>query len=356
MKKYFEISDKTEIYVYCPAGIVTGGAELLHQLVDVVNRNGGNAFIVYYGGAPRQIPDDYKKYNIKLCDAAVDAKENIVVIFEGYFKKLFELKNAQVLLWWLSVDNYFFCQSANLAISDLIKFNFLLAAKVFIKRCIMTILGRREKYIFSLKKLSKNTLVRCNGYQSEYARDFLEKKHFENIYPLKDFINPEHVFDESLLDKKNDAVIYNPKKGIKFTRKLIKAAPDLNWKPIQNMSRAEVINCLKTSKVYIDFGYHPGKDRLPREAAMNGCCIITGKLGSAGFYGDIPIDESELKFSQSKKDIPRIIAKIRYELANYKIEINKFKKYRESIANEKKDFEAQVEGLLGISWGATNLE
>lgn len=354
MKKFFEISDETKIYVYCPAGIVTGGAELLHQLVDVVNRNDGNAFIVYYGDSPHQIPDDYKKYNIKLCDTVMDSKENVVVIFEGCFKKLFELKNAQVLLWWLSVDNYFLCQASNLAVFDLIKFNFLLAVKVFIKRSIKTVLGCREKYIFSLKKLSKNKLVRCNGYQSEYAKDFLEKKGFSNVYSLKDFINSEHFFDETLVNKKKNVVLYNPKKGIKFTKRLMKSAPDISWKPIQNMSRAEVINCLKTSKVYIDFGYHPGKDRLPREAAMNGCCIITGKLGSAGFYGDISIDEREFKFSQRKRNIPEIISKIRFELANYESEIKKFQNYRDCISKEKEEFEMQVKELFKCSARSRN--
>ena len=27
--------------------------------------------------------------------------------------------------------------------------------------------------------------------------------------------------------------------------------------------------------IYLDFGYHPGKDRMPREAALFNNCIIT---------------------------------------------------------------------------------
>lgn len=352
--QFFNIDSGTKVFVYCPAGVVTGGAELLHQLVDVVNRNGGDAFIVYYGDKSHTIPDDYKKYTVKIAESVVDSGENIIVIYEGYFKKLFEIKNAQVLLWWLSVDNYFICQANNLAVLDLIRFSPLFAFKILAVRCMKTLLGKREKYIFSLRQLAENRLVKCNGYQSEYAKNFLNEKGFKNIYPLKDFINDEHSFDERLLDKKKDIAIYNPKKGIKFTRKLISAAPDIKWKPIQNMSRAEVIECLQTSKVYVDFGYHPGKDRLPREAAMNGCCIITGKLGSAGFYGDIPIDESEFKFSQSKKDIPLIISKIRFELSNYKAEIMKFKEYRSCISREKSEFEAQAKELFKISGGGGN--
>ena len=347
-KGCFNVSENTKVFVYCPAGTVTGGAELLHQLVDVLNKNGGNAFIVYYGSAPHAVPDDYKKYNVQISDGIVDAAEHIIVIFEGYFEKLFEIRNAQVLLWWLSVDNYFLCQSSNLALKDLLGFDFILGMKMLVKRSAKALLGKRERCIFSLKELSASPLVRCNAYQSEYAKDFLEKKRFKNVQPLKDFINSEHRFEESLLDKKKDIVLYNPKKGMKFTRRLIQSAPDIAWKPIQNMSRSEVIDCLRTSKVYIDFGYHPGKDRLPREAAMNGCCIITGKKGSAGFYGDIPIDEHEFKFSQRASDIPKIVSKIRFELENYETEIMKFQHYRDCIAREKEEFENQARGLFGL--------
>ena len=33
-------------------------------------------------------------------------------------------------------------------------------------------------------------------------------------------------------------------------------------------------------QVYIDFGHHPGQDRLPREAVQCGCVVITGTRGS----------------------------------------------------------------------------
>ena len=45
----------SNIYVLCPGNVVTGGPELLHQLVDTLNCNGKNASIVYY-------PFDYAFY------------------------------------------------------------------------------------------------------------------------------------------------------------------------------------------------------------------------------------------------------------------------------------------------------
>ena len=49
------------------------------------------------------------------------------------------------------------------------------------------------------------------------------------------------------------------------------------------MTPEQVVDLMSESKVYIDFGNHPGKDRIPREAVINGCCVITGVRGSARF-------------------------------------------------------------------------
>ena len=46
---------------------------------------------------------------------------------------------------------------------------------------------------------------------------------------------------------------------------------------------------LQRSKIYIDFGPHPGMDRIPREAALAGCLVITNSEGAAGFQSDVPI-------------------------------------------------------------------
>ncbi len=40
---------------------------------------------------------------------------------------------------------------------------------------------------------------------------------------------------------------------------------------------------MRKAKLYIDFGYHPGKERMPREACLLDCCLIIGKDGSAKY-------------------------------------------------------------------------
>ena len=69
-----------------------------------------------------------------------------------------------------------------------------------------------------------------------------------------------------------------------------------NFIPIQGMSSIEVANLLESAKIYIDFGNHPGKDRLPREAVLSGCCIITNSKGSAKNSVDICISKKYKRY------------------------------------------------------------
>lgn len=117
---------------------------------------------------------------------------------------------------------------------------------------------------------------------------------------------------------------------MEFTKKLINSAPDLTWIPIENLTTEGVKNLLCESMVYIDFGNHPGKDRFPREAAICGCCIITGKRGSAKYFEDIPISDY-YKFDEDESLIPQIIDKIRFCLTNFEEESLNFKEYKDFI-------------------------
>ncbi len=345
----FQISPDTKIFVYCPSGIVTGGAELLHQLCDVINRNGRNAFIVYFGKDKPSVPSEYSKYNIKIAETIIDDPQNIVVIYEGIFDYAFKVKYAQLLLWWLSVDHFFYCQNEKLSLYDYFKWKPIYALKVFYKR-IIWLLKMRNTFKNNFRLSDLNKLSALHAFQSEYAKDFLIKNHFGRMTSLKDYINLEHIKPININNREN-YILYNPKKGIKFTQKLMRKSPNLQWIPIQNMSRNEVTELMRKSKVYVDFGYHPGKDRLPREAAINGCCIITGRLGSAFFWEDISIDRC-YKFNQANKDVYDIINRLEYIINNYEVEIDNFYSYRNRILQEKEAFERDTSRIFNLSKGS----
>ena len=114
------------------------------------------------------------------------------------------------------------------------------------------------------------------------------------------------------------------------------------------MTSSEVEECLSEAKVYIDFGEHPGKDRIPREAAVCGCCVVTGRRGAAGNDVDVPI-HPRYKFADRLENIPAILDCIRRLLAEYPQRIADFAAYRASIRKEKALFEREVEVALTFS-------
>lgn len=342
-----KIFQDTKIYVPCPAGSVTGGAELLHQLVSYLNEHGRDAYIVYFEtihSADKRVPSDYSQYKIKVADEVENASHNIEVIYEGIYDTIYDHPDTQKVLWWLSVDNFYLCSQSFLSPFDYIEFDRKRGLKLLYKTLKHLLLLRNEfKEKISIKELS--TLKAVNAYQSEYAQAFLLAHNFPNVVPLKDYINIDHC--KAFSKNRDDIVLYNPKKGLEFTQRLISAAPDIQWVPLQGMSRKELIEVIKKAKVYIDFGYHPGKDRLPRECAMNGCCVITGKRGSAAFFEDVSVID-KYKFDERTANIDDIISTIRWTLNNYETTIDDFQYYRASIAYEKEEFEAQIRRLFDI--------
>jgi len=298
MIEKLHIKECTKIYVACPSNSATGGPELLHQLVRELVNFGFDAYMYYYGRTENKSPihDAYMYYDNKFVSSIEDTRDNIIIVPETNTGLIYQYNKIQKIIWWLSVDNYFYFLSSNSKIKRSIKY-----------------------LLYNLKLYPKEKIYRFNKkdkimhfVQSEYAKQMLENKGIKNYFFLGDYLNMlfiEQQINYSNMQKEN-IVIYNPKKGIEFTKLIMAEAKNIKFIPIENMTRDEVSNLLLKAKVYIDFGNHPGKDRIPREAAISGCCVITGRDGSAKFYEDIPI-ENEFKYDSKVKNIPLIIKKIK---------------------------------------------
>lgn len=89
------------------------------------------------------------------------------------------------------------------------------------------------------------------------------------------------------------------------------------------MRPEQVMKTMDESMMYIDFGNHPGKDRIPREAALRDCIILTSTNGSAHNELDVPI-ASEFKFDinmscemMEKTVIEKISKALHFNIENY---------------------------------------
>lgn len=319
------------IYVVAPAYFKTGGTELAHQLVHFYNQQGIDATIAYVGAKQYENPLNpaFTQYVTSWVyfELITDSEENVVIFPETCTEYLLKFKSAQKIIWWMSVDNYLSAVSAKMLISLA---GILRAAKAMVLGGYFKRRSKKKKGVYS-----------ADGhlYQSEYAKRFLEKLGAKNILPLSDYINDSY-FVKTETEKQNN-VMYNPKKGYRFTRKIISKSPQLHWVPIENMTTQEVAELCRKSKVYIDFGNHPGKDRFPREAAISDCCVITGKRGAAENDIDVRI-KSKYKFQDKRKNISAIIKTIEECLNNYEECISDFEEYRKAIKAEKKAFEADA--------------
>ncbi|MDZ4949061.1 hypothetical protein GNF28_13145 [Clostridium perfringens] len=334
-----KINKSGKIIIVCMPDFATGGTELLHQLAYKLKKRNFNVYMYYVfsNNNPNPVADRFKKYDINFLYDIEDIKENIVIIPEIYTTLYNNINNARKVVWWLSVDNYY------KSLSGKNRKYFKNKVKLILNKITHKNKYKVEKYLgmnFNLENANCINLV-----QSQYAYEFLKNLRKEKIYYLSDYLNDEFLKSINCNSEKKDIVLYNPAKGFEFTKKLIEKSKGIEFLPICNMSPKEVRELLQKSKVYIDFGNHPGKDRFPREAAICGCCIITGKDGSAKYYKDIPILD-EYKYEANNDNIPLILNKIHQCLTEYDKKISDFKYYRDHILIQEKIFDDEIDFIF----------
>lgn len=309
IRKY--MNSKIEVLILCPGG-ATGGIELLHQLVKAINESDPrmDAKLMYTDLQSRGNDPEYKDYNTPYVYHNYKLNDTQTVIFPEIYAHLTNLKRwcgVQKVIYWESVDNYF-------------------------KTCPKDLLGKFPDNTFHI-------------VQSQYAYEFLINKYRipdKNIMFVTDYLNGIFLSTKKRRFKRLPQVIYNPKKDT-FVKKLIEYMHDIKFVPIENMNREEVIRLMYKSMLYVDFGTHPGKDRMPREAAMCGCCILTSLNGAARNPVDIKIKDVYKINCNNESNFELICDMIRIILNNYESYSMDFNSYRTSISDEPEEFKYQVQ-------------
>ena len=286
-----------KIYVKTPTTVTAGGIEALYQLIDAINSLGGNGIALFERTTYDLIHEKYKHYKIQytFIDQIEDKSENMVIYPEVWTSYLNQYQNVKKAIWWLSVNNN----------------------------------GS------SFGEFNNNNIY--HFYQSYFAMNYLYGRNTSKVLPLFDYISERYLKQSFDIAEQKNIVSYNPAKGSDRTAQIMNLNPDIEFVPITGMTEDQIIELLKQSKVYIDFGHHPGKDRIPREAAHLGNCIITNKDGAAKFYGDIPInDEYKIENLEDTKTL------FRKCFDDYENTIKDFDLYRSFIKNQKEEFFIQV--------------
>ena len=314
-----------------PGNVSTGGVECLHYLVHILRSLGEDARIVYFPfNKDFMIPSAYKDYDVCV-GKYEDVPNQLIILPEIYPMLANQIKYAQPAIWWLSVDNFLERRHINL-MHDKIR---------YLKKVM-----KGQRPFFGVRQLSERIQHYCQSY---YAYEFLcqegiaSKKLYEPIN--QNFLDIDLGKLSPGLNRVNE-ILFNPVKGKKITDSLIRKFPNWKFTPLQNMTRSELSAKFLSAKIYIDFGHHPGRDKLPREAAIQGCCLITGVLGSAQNDVDIPIPRKykvDVASSRYEHDFAILVNEI---FSNYNQSYQDFSSYHLDILSQPVDFRRQILEIL----------
>ncbi len=304
--------------------MVTGGPEALHQLVAHMRELGLPAFIVYLPfNQVAETPLPYKKYQAPVAFYE-DAAGDLIIFPEVHPSLAMRVQYAQAALWWLSLENFLERRHVSV-LRDKIR---------YLKRVI-----KGDRPLFGAASLKK--LIHFS--QTEHSTQYLRSCSIEPV-PLIDSINEDFLTDRYLdkIDHKQNVILYNPTKGKKVTAELIRDNPEWEFIPLKGLNPQQLSEKLYHAKLYIDFGHHPGRDRMPREAAMHGCCLITGILGSAGNAIDLPIPQ-KYKLDSSQPDFLSLFKSLATDvMVNFDSHYRQFDDYRIWLKNEPEIFKQQI--------------
>ena len=329
-----KIYPETKIFIISPGNIHSGGPELVHQLASQLLKMDYNVYMFYLPANANFDPADpvdpyYKKYHIPFVRNLDIDHKNIMIVPESSSLNLYVSTKIRRIMWWMSVDNY---------INNLCN---------ILKKFKQNPLESTMPKFFYFDEEDNNIE---HWVQSDYAKIFIKKNGIvdKQIYRVRDYLNEAFLQRASHVDvtQKENIVAYNPVKGFEFTQKLLKVAPEIKWQAIRDMTPEEVQQLLARAKVYIDFGNHPGRDRIPREAAVSGCCVLTGRRGAAANPNDIAIDDS-FKFNDTDENLIPIVERIKDIFAHFKTNYESQRKYREQIMTERAEFDRDVKAAFG---------
>lgn len=329
-----------EVFVACPGYHATGGTELAHQLAYHLRVAGTPARMLYVdnrrwsaSSGTTPVHPELAGYAIPYVLLLEDDPRHVLVVPESDTPRLSQYRRVRKAIWWMSVDNYV----ASIPHSGPVK---------AVARHVLWFTGWRARpFLFGLDR--HKPLIHC--YQSEYARRYLVERGIpaERIWPLGDYLHGSFLASRpAARTDREDIILYNPSKGNLFTQELINNAPDLKFVPLQGLNRAEVISLLGKAKLYIDFGHHPGKDRIPREACIMGACIITNRRGAAANDIDVAIPD-DYKFDDTQSNITKILCRIREIMQDFDYHSGRFEPYRDIIRGEPQFFINQVMEIFG---------
>ncbi|MDB5448056.1 MAG: hypothetical protein JWQ97_3373 [Phenylobacterium sp.] len=318
------------VAILSPTG-VTGGPEAIHQFAQALNRLGVDCHIAYFGPTnvvelkpgrlrcptPEHRPtmDFYSAYHPQVTDEIALDAETLVVLPETFATTHPRLQACGVAVWWLSVDNALDRQPE------------LREAK-----------GRADLF-------GRADLIHL--YQSVYAREWLRQNGGERLYDLGDYTNEMFLDSVAKSPSPQPTASYNMRKGADDAQRFFSENPTFDGLGLRDFTKPQLRKIFSERLIYVDFGRLPGKDRLPREAALCGSVVFVHRQGAGAVYDDFPVpdffkfDLADIESGELRRRLDRVVA----EPVAYWRQQDYF---RSIVGWEKAQFYDQVMRLWGV--------
>lgn len=327
-----------DVLIFCPEA-KTGGPEAMHQLRCQIARHGGTARMVYYAPFSRleidgetlrchaddlPMPAHFAQYHPLVAEEAKLGPDTLVIFPEplGKLASVSEVR-YQRALWWLSLDNAL-PQNRELIDADY-----------------------RERF-FADPGLT-------HFYQCDYVRTFLQVNKAACYHALSDYTDPEFVHRSQIASEnppiggRANRICFFPNKGAELAAQFIEqreaSRHAIEFVPVRGMTKPQVRETLFGARIYLDFGSHPGKDRVPREAAVAGAVVLLHAAGAAKHFLDHPL-AAEYLFTDEDVASGRLREKVDTVLDAPETHFAAQRFYRDAIRLEQERFDLEVRSFF----------
>jgi len=360
------------VYIAAPANAYTGGPTALFQVCNALRKRDINAIMAFYGEYhDNPMHPNYLKYQCPWVrmNSINDNYMHAVIVPETAIDRVIQFTKVTKIIYWLAVDNFILSMLPPKILNFIA---YIIREYIFDPYILYTIITGYEKayynsylsrYVNALIKREKAIIPRADLHlvQSKYARDFLKRHGIKDntILQVHEPIEEEFLSKAKNInhEKKVNAIAWNTRKAYPIAFKLVHILRRHGFSvyDLANVGKQNMINLLSKTKLFLDIGIHPGRDRPIREAIALDNIAIVNNHGGYYYFEDCMIP-SEFKWDcyfDCKTDIKGYASIIDNYLENYDYYIKKFQNFKQYILEEPSIFLGDMEYLARtlIRWG-----